>query len=352
MRPSRSRLSAPSLAVALFALLLAACTGASSSSSSSSDVAATVGDTEITIADVDDAFDRRAEGSTAASEIAADESGAVEQNLKAGVLTNLIRTEILAQAAADRNVEVSDEEIAEQRELLVQEAGGEEALEEVIADANITETELEANLRDQVIQNKLTSELAEDVTDEDVQAAFSEDPQGQYGEKRAVRHILTENRAQAEAAIERIESGEDFADVATDVSIDPGSAENGGDLGEVAKGATVPEFEEAAFSADEGELVGPVKSDFGFHVIEVTGDVPAPELADVESQIRTELETASGGQAFNDFISEFVASLNIEVDEQFGRWDEVSVAVVPAGEGSELPIAPSDLPVSPSDLPS
>lgn len=346
---SRPYLSFPSIAVLLLALLLAACGAAATS-----DVAATIGDTEITVADVDEAFDRRAEGSATASEIAADESGAVEENLKAGVLTNLIRTEILQLAAEDRDIEVTDAEIAEQRELLVEEAGGQEALDEVIAEASITDTELEGNLRDQVVQNEITSQLADDVTDADIKAAFEEDPQGQYGEKLQVRHILTEKKAEAETALERIESGDEFAEVATDVSIDPGSAENGGDLGEVAKGQTVPEFEEAAFGAKEGEVVGPVKSDFGFHVIEVTGQAPAAELADVESQIRTELEAASGGQAFNDYITEFVSSLGVEVDEQFGRWDEASVAVVPADDGSasELPVAPTDLPVPPSELPS
>jgi parvulin-like peptidyl-prolyl isomerase len=346
---SRQSLPLPSLALALLALVLTACGGAGSS-----DVAATVGDTEITLADLDEAFARRTEGSGAASEIAADESGAVEENLKAGVLTNLIRTEILRQAAEERNIEVSDAEIAEQRDLLIEQAGGEDALQEVIAEANVTDAELEANLRDQVIQNKITAELADDVSEGDVKAAFEEDPQGQFGEKLELRHILTEKEAEAEAAIDRIKSGEDFAAVAEDVSIDPGSAENGGDLGEVPKGATVPEFEKAAFGADEGEIVGPVKTDFGFHVIEVTGQVPAAELADVESQIRTELEAASGGQAFNTYISEFVSSLDIEVDEQFGRWDAATVAVVPADDGSssELPITPSELPVNPSDLPS
>lgn len=345
--PARLRrvVALPALIVALV-LALAACT----SSASSSDVAATVGDTEITVADLDEAFTRRAEGSGAASEIAADESGTVEQNLRAGVLTNLIRTEILRLAAEDRDIEVTDDEIAEQRAQLVEQAGGEEALQQVIDEANVSDAEIEANLRDQVVQNEITAQLAEDVSNDDVQAAYDEDPQGQYGEKIEVRHILTEKRAEAQDAIDRIASGEEFGEVASEVSIDTASAQNGGDLGPVAKGATVPEFEEAAFAADEGEIVGPIKSDFGFHVIEVTGQVPAQEFADVESQIRTELESASGGQAFNDYITEFVASLDIQVDEQFGRWDAPTIAVVPANQGSpsELP----SLPPAPTEVPS
>lgn len=334
------------LIAVVLAILVAACGGAAGS-----DVAATVGDVEITTAELDEAYRQRAEGPAAASELAGDGSGAAEEELKAAALTNLIRTEVLRQAAEERDIEVTDEEIAEQRELLVEQAGGEEALQQVIESANVSDEELQANLRDQVIQNKITSQLAEGVDAAAIEDAYENDPQGRYGPKVEVRHILTERRAEAREAIERIESGEDFGEVASEVSIDPGSAQNGGDLGEIGRGATVPPFEEAAFNAEVGELVGPVRSDFGFHVLEVTDKVPAPELAEVENQIRTELEAQSGGQAFNEFITGFVADLEIEVDEQYGRWDEAAVAVVPADQASEAPAAPSELPV-PTELPS
>ncbi len=67
----------------------------------------------------------------------------------------------------------------------------------------------------------------------------------------------------------RIEAGEDFADVAIEVSEDPGSGANGGSLGWFGRGAMVPEFEQAAFSLDVGELSQPVKTDFGYHLIMV-----------------------------------------------------------------------------------
>jgi parvulin-like peptidyl-prolyl isomerase len=63
--------------------------------------------------------------------------------------------------------------------------------------------------------------------------------------------------------------GEDFAEVAKEMSEDPGSAENGGDLGCFGKGQMVPEFEEAAFSLEVGEVSQPVKTDFGYHIIQV-----------------------------------------------------------------------------------
>lgn len=75
--------------------------------------------------------------------------------------------------------------------------------------------------------------------------------------------------SKAFAARKRIEDGEDFAEVAKDVSEDPGSAPNGGELGWFGRGQMVPEFEDAAFSLGVGEISQPVKTDFGFHIIQV-----------------------------------------------------------------------------------
>jgi peptidyl-prolyl cis-trans isomerase D len=76
--------------------------------------------------------------------------------------------------------------------------------------------------------------------------------------------------AQAEDLLVRIQAGEDFATLAKDNSEDQASAEKGGDLGFFGEGRMVKEFEEAAFAAKVGEVVGPVKSRFGYHIIKVT----------------------------------------------------------------------------------
>jgi len=74
-----------------------------------------------------------------------------------------------------------------------------------------------------------------------------------------------------------VEDGEDFAEVAKEVSEDPGSAPNGGDLGCFGKGQMVPEFEEAAFSLEKGEVSQPIKTDFGYHIIQVYDVKPDEE---------------------------------------------------------------------------
>ena len=124
------------------------------------------------------------------------------------------------------------------------------------------------------------------------------------------RHILilsdakasAEDQAKAKAKIEeiaqRIKAGEDFGTVAKEVSEDPGSAPQGGELGWFAHGQMVPEFDKASFALNPGELSEPVKTQFGWHLIQLEEKKAAGQkpLDEVKEQIRTRLaqDEASG----------------------------------------------------------
>ncbi len=88
-------------------------------------------------------------------------------------------------------------------------------------------------------------------------------------EQVRARHILVDSAAAAAAVMARLESGEDFAQVARALSKDTGTAANGGDLGWFGRGRMLPAFEKAAFDATIGKVVGPVQTQYGFHVIQV-----------------------------------------------------------------------------------
>ena len=87
--------------------------------------------------------------------------------------------------------------------------------------------------------------------------------------KAQARHILVDKEADCTALIEKIKAGEDFGDLAKQHSKCP-SGQKGGDLGEFGPGMMVPEFDKVVFSAEVGVPQGPVKTDFGYHVVEVT----------------------------------------------------------------------------------
>lgn len=109
----------------------------------------------------------------------------------------------------------------------------------------------------------------------------------------------------AQALHQRILDGEDFADLALRFSNDPGSGSQGGELGWAGRGRYVPEFEEAAFSLGVGEMSAPVRSSFGYHIIEVL------ERDDERPKEEASLQQAYA-EAFQTWLQEQVLSLNID----------------------------------------
>lgn len=111
--------------------------------------------------------------------------------------------------------------------------------------------------------------------------------EGDEAARAAARQEIVDARA-------RIQGGEDFAAVAREVSDDPGSAARGGDLGFFGRGAMVAPFEDAAMSARVGQLVGPVETQYGYHLIEVTDRADQEvQIADLAHQIRADVATLS-----------------------------------------------------------
>jgi peptidyl-prolyl cis-trans isomerase C len=130
------------------------------------------------------------------------------------------------------------------------------------------------------------------VSDAAVKAEYQKDYAGKPGaEQVEARHILVKTQAEAEAIINQLNHGANFAALAEKDSIDPG-AKNGGELGWFTKDEMVPAFADAAFALKPGQYTKtPVHSQFGWHVIQVQGrrTAPPPALADVQDQIRQTL---------------------------------------------------------------
>jgi len=142
------------------------------------------------------------------------------------------------------------------------------------------------------------------VSDEDLRAYYDEHrDEFTVGEQAHARHILfrippsatadqvAEIRLRADGVLQIARSGGDFAELAKKYSEDPGSKDNGGDLGWFGRGEMVPEFETAVFGAKPGEIIGPVQSQFGFHIIKVEGFTPERQqpFDEVEEQVRFRL---------------------------------------------------------------
>ncbi|HLW91747.1 MAG TPA: peptidylprolyl isomerase [Roseiarcus sp.] len=123
--------------------------------------------------------------------------------------------------------------------------------------------------RQKILMEALLGNVAKTAdTDEAEHKVYDEAAKAQPPEPEIhARHILVATEDDAKAALARVKGGEDFAKVATELSKDPGS--EGGDLGWFTKDKMVPEFAEAAFKLEPGQVSDPVKSQFGWHIIKV-----------------------------------------------------------------------------------
>jgi len=133
----------------------------------------------------------------------------------------------------------------------------ETALQNYQQNIGMTEKEFRAMIEMDILRTKVYEETTKDIPIEQSQIW--------------ARHILVETEEEALDVIARLEAGEDFATLAQEVSLDTASGANGGDLGWFGPGQMVPEFENAAFTLEDGEISQPVQSQFGWHVIQKLG---------------------------------------------------------------------------------
>ena len=151
----------------------------------------------------------------------------------------------------------------------------------------------------QILQTKLQEAITADVP---------------HTEKQVwARHILVADEATALTVIEKLKNGEDFAALAKEFSQDTGSAANGGDLGWFGTGAMVPEFETAAFALEKSGdyTLAPVKSQFGYHIIQLIAKQDRPLTADQYS--------AAKNKAFQDWLTAAREEYGVEI---FDIWKE------------------------------
>lgn len=202
----------------------------------------------------------------------------------------LIDEKIVELEIKKEKITVSDDEIDKEVENFKEEAGGEEAFHAALENNNITEDDFKEDVIQYLSIRKLMEPLVE-VTDEEVKEYFEENKE-MFDEQEQVdaRHILVEEEDLANELYEKLKDGADFAELAQEHSTD-GSAAAGGDLGFFPRGKMVPEFEEKAFSLEVGKISEPVKSEFGYHIIETLDkkEEKAAVLEDHAEEIKEKL---------------------------------------------------------------
>lgn len=168
-----------------------------------------------------------------------------------------------------------------------------EAVKQGVDKSEAVAKQLEELRKKLVVKNFLEAKTKDMVTEEAMKKEYDKIVGQMKGEKEMrARHILVATEKEAQDLKARLDKGEAFEKLAGEASKDPGSAKQGGDLGYFTKDKMVPEFATAAFKLKKGEVSGPVKSSFGWHIIKAEDlrNVAPPTYSDVKPQIRGMLQ--------------------------------------------------------------
>lgn len=192
-------------------------------------------------------------------------------------LDGLISQKVVELEAKKQNISVSGQDIQKELDKYYAQYGGEEVFKQALTQSGYTLEQVKKDMELTVKLNKLLEPRIK--ISEDEKKKYFEENKATFGQPKQVKasHILVETEDKAKEIKEKLAKGEDFAKLAKEKSTDPGSKENGGDLGFFGSGQMVKEFEDAAFALKVGEISAPVKTQYGYHIIKVTETKDAKE---------------------------------------------------------------------------
>lgn len=250
-------------------------------------------------------------------------------HLQSQIIEELINRQLIMDAIEAADIQVTPEQIEERLAKFRQEFSEEDlSFDDLVAEMGMSEDEMRELVRETVaIESLLEQRGMQSPSQEEVRAYYDANPE-YFARPETVeaRHILLrveddseeaweEARQRAEEIRAQItEEGADFAQMAQEHS-DDGSAMNGGALGPLPRGVTVPEFEEALFSLEPSEISEPVRTEFGWHIIQVEDrhEEGALEFSEVEDQLARELENQAAQEALDDLLVSLRQSATIEI---------------------------------------
>lgn len=321
MIPRSSRLRLPALALSA-SILLAACGDDDGGGLRSP--AARVNGADISDADVRQAvplfeflaeLNQNACGSPVGEETA-------DQACTRFVLRNLIQRQLVEDYAAENDIAVSDADVEEALVPLSENLGGEDVLIERLGEQDLSLPDFREFARRLIVFGEVREDLATKAVPEEELRASYDDNILQFTQIRTA-HVLLETRIEAVDIAERA-TPENFPELAVEFSIDPGAAQNGGDLGLQPATQFVAEYSEAALALEPGEISEPVQSQFGWHVIHLIDEQVVPF-----EEAREQLVGRAGNEAFADWLADQLAEGDIEVNPRYGRFDPATGDITP-----------------------
>ncbi len=325
-----------------------------------------VNDAVITQNDFDKLMDKQIEASPFAKmgmgDIKKDKDGVLYLMTERAVITQLVIQELLDQESKARGIKVSNKDVDKAIDKIIDKVGGKDNLSKMLKQNNVSISQFKSDIKTQVKMQKLAQTAKNvKVSDKEVKDFYNKNiNKFKHGEQVRAYHILlmtdpmqisqeitnngkkeiaeSEMNKKIEATVKEREALANkianelkadttkFSQYAKKYSHDTVSAQKGGDLGYFEAKVMVPEFSKAAFGAKPNTIVGPVKTQYGYHVILVTDRRPAgvESFEKVKNNLKESLTSEKEIKALDDILNAAKKKANIEyVDKQYNP-DEIT----------------------------
>ncbi|HSC93042.1 MAG TPA: peptidylprolyl isomerase [Gaiellaceae bacterium] len=253
-------------------------------------------------------------------------AGSPEYNtLKNQAVQFLVQRTQFELQADELDVAVTEKQIADRLAQIKKQyfGGSDKKYRDQLEQQGLTEEQVKRDIRAQLLQEGIFKKVTADVkvTDKEIQDYYTKN-KSQFGtpEQRDVRHILVPTKKQADSLYAQIQDGADFAALAKKFSKDPASAPQGGKL-TIARGQTVPTFDQTAFLLAKDTVSRPVKTQYGYHIIKPISDIkPAKTtpLKQVKESIRQQLLQTKRNEAMTKWVEETKKDFEEKTDYQVG----------------------------------
>lgn len=233
-------------------------------------------------------------------------SGDMVVGMKSSILDQMINQVLLTQAAKEAKIKVDRKAIDKEYDKIKNQFPTKESFIQALQENGYTED----SLRDAIEESKRLEKFQADklksfkITDADLAKAY---------EQVKASHILISDKEKAGTVLEKVKSGADFAELAKQYSEDTSNKDSGGDLGYFNRGQMVKPFEKAAFSMKVGEVSELVKSEFGYHIIKVTGrkEAKGKEFNKAKKDLKTQLSQ----EKFQEWFDWYKAKAKVEIQD-------------------------------------
>src|SRR5262245_708277 len=313
------------LAAAALAVITVVAAGCGDTDEVPSDAVAVVDGTPIQKSTLDELLSRTKK-TYAAQKRQFPKAGTTQyQSLQQQAVAFLVQREEYAREADKLGVKVTDAQIQKEVDNVKKQyfGGDQKKFEAGLKAQSYTLEALRADARAQLVSQGIYKDITNGVKVSDGEAQqFYDQNIDRYrvADSREVRHILVKTKSEADKLRGELENGASFATLAKENSLDPGSKEQGGKL-TVSKGQTVEAFDKAAFSLDTNEISEPVKTQYGYHIIQPLTAVKKGRVTpftEVRSQIKSQLVQQKKSTAVSDWVAKVEKSYKDKVQYAAG----------------------------------